>query len=145
MMTTKSWDTLNVTDYTSLQMLFLTLKITSFRATLYDLQKAQWDYPTINFRYIVFPTGSLPSTVAPYAFSQSQIDSMIKQGEADAIAAINAGVGAKWNEIVSEASTYIENTFGKGASLPDPVEHAQMVNMIKQAINEEQQKFSEEI
>mmetsp|Transcript_22933 Transcript_22933/g.19890 ORF Transcript_22933/g.19890 Transcript_22933/m.19890 type:complete len:310 (+) Transcript_22933:37-966(+) len=77
LVTTSEWKELDITGYNTIQMLFVTEAITDYRATMYDIQKAQWEYPNVNFRYLVEPSSPLPSAVKPYAFSKKQISKMI--------------------------------------------------------------------
>jgi len=137
MFSSKQWSEINVTDYTALKMLLVTLSLTTYRSTMYDIQKAQWDYPDVNFRYLVAPGTSLPTSTVPLGYSKAENEAMINQGIADAKSAIALGAGAKWNEYVEFTTEYLTSTFGAGATLDKTPEHAEMVEMLRQAFAEE--------
>jgi predicted acylesterase/phospholipase RssA len=138
MTTTKSWNLKEpVTNQKSLYLLQLTLEITNFRTTQYDIQKAQWDYPNVNFRYLVSPSSALPTQDAPFGYSSDQQSAMFSQGESDALNAIQQGEGQAWNSMVDTISAYLNNTFGTGAKLQDDEYHQQLVQTLKTGFQEE--------
>lgn len=136
MFSSKTWS-VDITGFNALRMLLITLSLNTYRSTLYDIQKAQWDYPDINFRYVVSPTGTLPTSTVPLGYSQSEIQTMINQGIADAKAALSAGVGSTWQEFSQFSADYLNSTFGTGATLDKTQAHEDMVNMLRQAFEEE--------
>jgi hypothetical protein len=134
----KDWSANVVANKThTLAMIELTLKLTSYRATMYDIQKAQWDYPNINWRYNVYPSGGLPSNETPYEYSNKDKQSMINLGQSDAAHSVSAGPSAMWYEYSSHVDSYLFSTFGAGATLQDDETHQQMVELLKKAFAEE--------
>jgi len=121
----------------TLAMLELTLKLTSFRTTMYDIEKSKWDYPNVNWRYHVFPSQNLPGNSAPYEFNAKDKTAMINLGISDAQKSVAAGPGAMWDEYSSHVSAYLYNSFGAGATLQNGEEHQQMVELLRQAFAEE--------
>ena len=55
----------NATDYRALSMLFRYLEINSYYSTMDGLLRAKFAYPHVNFRYIISPTVTLPSSYFP--------------------------------------------------------------------------------
>jgi len=62
---------------------------------------------------------------------------MIAQGIADAKSAIAQGAGSTWSEFSQISSDYFTSTFGSGATLDKTPEHAEMVEMLRLAFQEE--------
>lgn len=67
------------------------LEVDNFYKTMTYVQNAGQSFPKVNFRYIVFPTVSLPTGLVPLGFNNDDIKQMIYQGEIDAARVINAG------------------------------------------------------
>jgi len=137
MFSSKDWKGIDVTGYNSLRMLLITLSMNSYRATMYDIQKAQWDYPDVNFRYLVAPSATLPSSTVPLGYSAAESAAMVSQGISDAQAAIAEGAGAKWLEYSGMVSDFLTSTYGTGATLNKTQEHRDMVEMLRKAFAEE--------
>lgn len=53
-------------DYKSIQMLFRYLEISSFYNSMDGLLRAQFAYQGINWRYVISPTESIPSSMYPF-------------------------------------------------------------------------------
>lgn len=62
----------NVTaeDYKSIGMLFRYLEISSFYNSMDGLLRARFAYDGVDFRYIISPTGSIPSSMFPLNMDQ---------------------------------------------------------------------------
>jgi predicted acylesterase/phospholipase RssA len=56
-------------DYKSLSMLFRYLEISSFYGSMDGLLRAKFAYPSVNFRYAITPSESLPSSMYPMNLS----------------------------------------------------------------------------
>ena len=52
-------------DYRSIGMLFRYLEISSFYNAMDGLLRARFAYPGVNFRYVISPSGSIPSSLYP--------------------------------------------------------------------------------
>lgn len=52
-------------DYRSISMLFRFLEISSFYHSMDGLMRAKFAYPKVNFRYVIAPTKSLPTSLYP--------------------------------------------------------------------------------
>lgn len=52
-------------NYKSIQMLFRYLEISSFYNTMDGLLRAKFAYKKVNFRYVISPTSSIPSSLRP--------------------------------------------------------------------------------
>jgi len=139
MMTSKVWTPVEVTNKTAMQMFFIADTLSNYRSTMYDLQKAQFDYTDINFRYLVSPQASLPNPTSnlPFDFNSDDINFLITQGNTDAQNAISQGSGVAWNEYYQVAHDYLVNTFGKNATIQKDAEHDNMVEMLRNAFAEE--------
>ena len=61
-------------DYKSIGMLFRYLEISSFYNSMDGLLRAKFAYNDVNFRYVITPTGSIPSSLKPLVSSFSTIN-----------------------------------------------------------------------
>ena len=52
-------------DYKSIGMLFRYLEISSFYNSMDGLLRAKFAYQGVDFRYVIAPTGSIPSSMYP--------------------------------------------------------------------------------
>merc|ERR1712224_361845 len=75
-------------DYKSIQMLFRYLDISSYYNSMDGFLRAQFAYPGIDWRYVISPTESIPSSIYPFAMDQKQMEDTFALGEKDADAAI---------------------------------------------------------
>ncbi len=55
----------DATDYKSIGMLFRYLEISSYYSSMDGLLRAKFAYPKANFRYIVAPSKTLPTSKYP--------------------------------------------------------------------------------
>lgn len=78
-------------DYKSIGMLFRYLEISSFYNSMDGLLRSRFAYPDVDFRYVVTPTGSIPSSLYPLNLNEKNINSAFSMGVADAQAVINKG------------------------------------------------------
>ena len=133
----KTWSA-DVTEHThTIKMLQLTLKLTSQKATMYDIEKAKWDFPNVNFRYTVAPSQKLPTNSHPYDFTAKEKAFMINLGLSDAARSISAGPGVMWADYSNHVSQYLRSTHGPNAMLKRDEEHAKLVQALKKAFAEE--------
>jgi predicted acylesterase/phospholipase RssA len=75
-------------DYKSIGMLFRYLEISSFYNSMDGLLRAQFAYKGVNFRYVISPSGSIPSSMYPLNLKEKDIDKAFTMGVADANKAI---------------------------------------------------------
>ena len=61
-------------DYKSIGMLFRYLEISSFYNSMDGLLRAKFAYDGVNFRYVISPSGSIPSSMKPLVSSISFIN-----------------------------------------------------------------------
>jgi hypothetical protein len=52
-------------DYKSISMLFRYLEISSFYNSMDGLLRAKFAYDGVDFRYVISPSGSIPSSLNP--------------------------------------------------------------------------------
>jgi len=78
-------------DYKSISMLFRYLEISSFYNSMDGLLRAQYAYKNVNFRYVISPTGEIPSSLKPLSLSEADIKAAQEMGVKDAQAAIAQG------------------------------------------------------
>lgn len=87
-------------DYKSIGMLFRYLEISSFYNSMDGLLRAQFAYKGVNFRYVISPSGSIPSSMYPLNLKEKDIDKAFTMGVTDANKAINDGSKTTWNNLV---------------------------------------------
>lgn len=78
-------------DYRSIGMLFRYLEISSFYNSMDGLLRAKFAYPKVTFRYVISPSGSIPSSLYPLNLSGSQVQAAFDMGFKDAQNAIKLG------------------------------------------------------
>lgn len=78
----------DASDFHTINMLFRYLEVSSYYGSMDGYLRAQFAYPNATFRYLISPSGSLPSSRKPMDLSQEDIDGMIAMGEVDAKTAI---------------------------------------------------------
>jgi predicted acylesterase/phospholipase RssA len=71
-------------DYKSIGMLFRYLEISSFYNSMDGLLRAKFAYDGVDFRYVITPSGSIPSSHYPLNMDQKQIEKAIEFGYNDA-------------------------------------------------------------
>jgi hypothetical protein len=76
-------------DYKSIGMLFRYLEISSFYNSMDGLLRARFAYEDVDFRYVITPSGSIPSSLYPLNMDQKQIEKAIEMGKTDAANVIN--------------------------------------------------------
>jgi hypothetical protein len=78
-------------DYKSIQMLFRYLEISSFYNSMDGLLRAKFAYKGVNFRCVITPSASIPSSLYPLNLYPSEIQKAFDMGLKDAQTAINNG------------------------------------------------------
>ena len=78
-------------DYKSINMLFRYLEISSFYNSMDGLLRAKFAYDGVNFRYVIAPTGAVPSSLYPLNLNTNQVNALFAMGQADATNVINQG------------------------------------------------------
>lgn len=78
-------------DYKSIGMLFRYLEISSFYNSMDGLLRAKFAYQGVNFRYVITPSGSIPSSMYPLNLSAKQVNAAFAMGVKDAQDTINKG------------------------------------------------------
>jgi len=87
-------------DYKSIGMLFRYLEISSFYNSMDGLLRAKFAYNQANFRYVVTPTGSIPSSLYPLNLSEKQVNSAFAMGVKDAQDVINKGSAESLDDLI---------------------------------------------
>jgi len=64
----------DASDFHTINMLFRYLEVSSYYGSMDGYLRAQFAYPRANFRYLISPSGSLPSSRKPMDLSQEDID-----------------------------------------------------------------------
>jgi hypothetical protein len=73
-------------------MLFRYREIASFYNSMDGLLRATFAYKGVNFRCVITPSGSIPSSLYPLDLNQKEIDAAFEMGLKDAQAAISGAV-----------------------------------------------------
>ena len=73
------------------------------------LLRAKFAYPSVNFRYAISPSQSLPSALNPFSLSTKQIQAMIQLGINDAKNAISKGEGTSVEHLIHYHSLKVNN------------------------------------
>jgi len=71
-------------DYKSIGMLFRYLEISSFYNSMDGLLRARFAYKDVNFRYVITPTESMPSSLYPLNLNQDDVQKIMDMGYNDA-------------------------------------------------------------
>jgi hypothetical protein len=79
----------DATNFTSIQMLFRYLEISSFYNSMDGFLRAKFAYSKANFRHLIAPTGSIGASILPMHFDESHVESAWALGFKDAVAAVN--------------------------------------------------------
>jgi len=77
-------------DYKSIGMLFRYLEISSFYNAMDGLLRAKFAYKGVDFRYVITPSDSMPSSMYPLNLNEKQVQAIIDMGYKDAQNVINA-------------------------------------------------------
>ena len=81
----------NATGYKSIGMLYRYLEIASYYRTMDGLERARFSHPRVNYRHVIAPTVTLPSTWYPLSLNSSDINTIINQGYEDTSDALTKG------------------------------------------------------
>lgn len=87
-------------DYKSIGMLFRYLEISSFYNSMDGLLRSKFAYPHANFRYVIAPTGSIPSSLYPLNLNEKQVNSIFAMGVKDAQDVINKGSKESLDDLI---------------------------------------------
>lgn len=60
-------------NYKSINMLFRYLEISSYYNSMDGLLRAKFAFDKVNFRYVIMPTGDIPSSSKPFTLSEDDI------------------------------------------------------------------------
>lgn len=71
-------------DYKSIGMLFRYLEISSFYNSMDGLLRAKFAYKGVDFRYVITPSESMPTSMYPLNLDEKQIQEIIDMGYSDA-------------------------------------------------------------
>jgi len=88
------------TSFTSIQMLFRYLEVSSFYSSMDGLLRAKFAYQGVNFRYVIAPTDAIPSSIFPLSLSKSQVNAAFALGAQDAQDVINAGATQSLDNLI---------------------------------------------
>lgn len=61
----------NASDYTALGMLFRYLEVSSYYGAMNGLERAKFSHPAVNYRYVIAPSASLPSSYFPMSLNST--------------------------------------------------------------------------
>lgn len=75
----------DATDFTSLQMLFRYLEISSFYNSMDGFLRAKFAYSKANFRHLIAPTGSVGASIFPMHFDEKHVQSTWDLGFKDGV------------------------------------------------------------
>lgn len=81
-------------------MLFRYLEISSFYNSMDGLLRAKFAYQKANFRYVISPTGSIPSSLYPLNLNEKQVNSIFAMGVKDAQDVINKGATESLDDLI---------------------------------------------
>jgi hypothetical protein len=80
----------DATDFTSVQMLFRYLEISSFYNSMDGFLRAKFAYSKANFRHLIAPSGSIGASILPMHFDNKHVTQAWDLGFKDAVAAANS-------------------------------------------------------
>ena len=81
-------------DYKTLGVVFRYLEVAAFYQAMDGFLRAKFAYTGVNFRYIIAPSGHIPSSIRPLKMSEREVEAAIAMGVSDANSAIEIGVEA---------------------------------------------------
>ncbi len=87
----KTLKTVDASDYKSIQMLWRYLEVSRYYSNMDGLLRAQFAYPNVQFRNVVAPSTSMPSSFYPLNLDQSEVDTIWELGMTDGAAAAASG------------------------------------------------------
>jgi predicted acylesterase/phospholipase RssA len=87
-------------DYKSISMLFRYLEVSSFYNSMDGLLRAKFAYQGVDFRYVIAPSGNIPSSLHPLNLSEKQIKTTFDMGVKDAQEAIEKGAKTTFDELI---------------------------------------------
>mmetsp|Transcript_14016 Transcript_14016/g.23813 ORF Transcript_14016/g.23813 Transcript_14016/m.23813 type:complete len:303 (-) Transcript_14016:62-970(-) len=87
-------------DYKSIGMLFRYLEISSFYNSMDGLLRAKFAYNGVDFRYVITPSGSIPSSLYPLAMTESQVQKAFDMGFKDAQDKIEKGAVTSLDQLL---------------------------------------------
>lgn len=79
----------DASNYSSFDMLWRYLHVARYYNVMDGLLRAQFAYPTINWRHVISPSTELPDTRMPLNWTQPDVDAAIQKGYDDAKNAVN--------------------------------------------------------
>jgi len=83
----KTLDTVDASNYHSIQMLWRYLQVSRYYSNMDGLLRAQFAYPNVNFRNVVAPSAKMPSDWYPLNLKQDDVDQIWDLGVTDGKAA----------------------------------------------------------
>lgn len=83
-------------------VLIRVFEIFGYDNSMREIEDILYDFPKVNFRYIIAPSQKLPSGKIPLTFSPEEIEKMINIGINDAINAISYGEKGNFLDILQE-------------------------------------------
>lgn len=87
-------------NYKSINMLFRYLEVSSFYNSMDGLLRAKFSYKNVDFRYVIAPSGDIPSSLQPLNLDEKNIQKTFSMGVTDAANAIKKGPTATFDDIV---------------------------------------------
>ena len=83
----KTLDTVDASNYHSIQMLWRYLQVSRYYSNMDGLLRAQFAYPNVVFRNVVAPSAKMPSDWYPLNLKQDDVDQIWDLGVTDGTAA----------------------------------------------------------
>jgi len=93
-------------------VLIRVLEIYGYNNSMKEMKDILYDFPKVNFRFIIAPSQKLPSGKIPLTFSPQEIEKMINIGIEDAKNAINYGENGNFQEFIQEYRKKRRNRIG---------------------------------
>lgn len=91
----KTLKQVDAANYGAMRMMERFLAVSRYYNAMDGLLRAQFAYPTVEFRHIIAPSGDLPENRLPLTFSQEQVDTAINMGYTDALNAMQTPASAQ--------------------------------------------------
>jgi hypothetical protein len=99
----------DVEKFNAIQMMRRYFQIADYQKTMSWITHGKANFPGVNFRYIVHPTGPISSEWLPMGFYPKEIRKMIERGRQDAKKSVNMGEGEMFNHLTDFWKKVSEN------------------------------------
>ena len=103
----------DVSKYTTIPMTLRFLEIERYYDAMELVERAVADFPGVNFRYTVAPSGKIETSPIPMTFSHKQILEMIELGKKDAELAMKMGHGVSTTNLLEYTNLKLYSSYDK--------------------------------